>query len=283
MLLKGKVTGMRICSIASGSSGNCIYVGSEATHLLVDVGISGKRTEEGLRDLELSMKDIDGILITHEHADHIAGLGVLGRKYGVPVYATAGTIEAIKSCSSVGILPEELFHVIRADEKVIIKDLTCNPIAISHDAAEPVAYRISHGKKKVGIITDLGTYNDYTVESLRGMNALLLEANHDVNMLQVGRYPYYLKQRILGDRGHLSNERAGQLLCELLHEGLEAVVLGHLSQENNLPELAYEAVRVEVTMACAKSKEKEHQPDIGFSDFPLYVASRSRPSSAICL
>jgi len=275
---------MRICSIASGSSGNCIYVGSEATHLLVDVGISGKRTEEGLRQLELSMRDIDGILITHEHADHIAGLGVLGRKYGVPVYATAGTISAIRNTASVGELPEELFHVIRADEKVIIKDLTCNPIAISHDAAEPVAYRISHGRKKVGIVTDLGTYNDYTVESLRGMNALLLEANHDVNMLQVGRYPYYLKQRILGDRGHLSNERAGQLLCELLHEELEAVILGHLSKENNLPDLAYEAVRVEVTMACAKAGEEDKKrPPIGFSDFPMYVAARSRPSAAVQL
>lgn len=272
---------MRICSIASGSSGNCIYVGSQATHLLVDVGISGKRTEEGLRNLDLSMKEIDGILITHEHADHIAGLGVLGRKYGVPVYATGGTIQAIRSSSSVGELPEELFHEIRADEKVIIKDLVCNPIAISHDAAQPVAYRISHGRKKVGIVTDLGTYNDYTVESLRGMNALLLEANHDVNMLQVGRYPYYLKQRILGEKGHLSNERAGQLLCELLHDGLEAVVLGHLSQENNLPELAFEAVRVEVTMACARRESGGERTDIGFGDFPMYVASRSRPSAAI--
>jgi len=260
---------MRICSIASGSSGNCIYVGSEATHLLVDVGISGKRTEEGLKGLELSMRDIDGILITHEHADHIAGLGVLSRKYGVPVYATAGTIEAIKSCSSLGELPDELFHVVRADEKMIIKDLICNPIAISHDAAEPVAYRISHGKKKVGIVTDLGTYNDYTVESLRGMNALLLEANHDVNMLQVGRYPYPLKQRILGKRGHLSNENSGRLLCRILHDGLKYISLGHLSQENNLPELAYEAVRMEITLG---------DNPYSAEDFQIQVARRSEIS-----
>ncbi len=110
---------MRICSIASGSSGNCIYVGSDTTHLLVDVGISGKKTEDGLKKLELSMRDIDGIFITHEHTDHIAGLGVLARKYGVPVYATEGTIEAIKSTSSVGDVPEELFCPVRADEKVI--------------------------------------------------------------------------------------------------------------------------------------------------------------------
>ena len=180
---------MRLCSIASGSSGNCIYVGSDTTHLLVDVGISGKRTEAGLKELDLSMRDIDGIFITHEHADHIAGLGVLGRKYGIPIYATKGTINAIKNSNAVGEIPDELFCPISADEKIVIKDLVCNPMRISHDAAEPVAYRIQHGKKRVGIITDLGNYNDYTVESLKGMDALLLEANHDVNMLQVGPYP----------------------------------------------------------------------------------------------
>ena len=263
---------MRLCSIASGSSGNCIYAGSDSTHLLIDVGISGKRTERGLNELELSMRDIDGIFITHEHADHIAGLGVLSRKYETPVYATRGTINAIRNTSSVGEIPEELFHPIQADEKIIIKDLTCNPMRISHDAAEPVAYRIQHGKKRVGIITDLGNYNDYTVESLRGMDALLLEANHDINMLQVGPYPYYLKQRILGDRGHLSNERAGQLLSRLLHEGLQTVLLGHLSKENNLPELAYEAVRVEVAMS-----ETEYK----ISDFRMQVAARSEVSPVV--
>ncbi len=263
---------MRLCSIASGSSGNCIYAGSDSTHILVDVGISGKRTEVGLKELDLSMRDIDGIFITHEHSDHIAGLGVLSRKYEIPIYATRGTIDAIKKSSSVGKIPEELFWPIRADEKIVIKDLVCNPMRISHDAAEPVAYRISHGKKKVAIVTDLGNYNDYTVESLKGMDALLLEANHDVKMLQVGPYPYYLKQRILGDRGHLSNERAGQLLCQLLHDRLQAVVLGHLSKENNLPELAYEAVRVEVTMADTEVK---------MSDIPMQVARRSDVSPII--
>ena len=273
---------MRICSIASGSSGNCIYVGSDTTHLLVDVGISGKKTEAGLKELDLSMRDIDGIFITHEHADHIAGLGVLARKYEVPIYATGGTIEAIRKCSGVGEIPEELFQRVRADEKIIIKDIVCNPMKISHDAAEPVAYRISHGREKIGIITDLGTYNDYTVECLRGMDALLLEANHDVNMLQVGPYPYYLKQRILGERGHLSNERAGQLLCDLLHDNLKAVMLGHLSKENNLPELAYEAVRVEVTMACMSKEEKSgNVSKIRTSDFPMYVAARSELSPVI--
>lgn len=263
---------MRLCSIASGSSGNCIYVGSDSTHILVDVGISGKRTEEGLKKLDLSMGDIDGIFITHEHTDHIAGLGILSRKYKIPIYATHGTIEAIQKTSSVGEISEELFHPVQADEKVIIKDLVCNPMKISHDAAEPVAYRIYYGRKKIAIVTDLGNYNDYTVESLKGMDAILLEANHDINMLQVGPYPYYLKQRILGDRGHLSNERAGQLLCKILHHDMQAVVLGHLSKENNLPELAYEAVRVEVTMT-----------DMGkyMKDIPMQVALRSEVSPVI--
>lgn len=267
---------MRLCSIASGSSGNCIYAGSDSTHVLIDVGISGKRTEAGLKELDLTMRDIDGIFITHEHSDHIAGLGVLSRKYEIPIYATKGTIEAIKNASSVGTIPEELFVPICADEKIIIKDLICNPMRISHDAAEPVAYRIIHGKKKVGIITDLGNYNDYTVESLKGMDALLLEANHDVRMLQVGPYPYYLKQRILGDRGHLSNERAGQLLSQLLHDKLQAVILGHLSKENNLPELAYEAVRVEVTMEAARKEEA-----VLLNEIPMQVARRSEVTPVI--
>ena len=218
---------MRLCSIASGSSGNCIYVGSEATHLLVDVGISGKRTELGLNSLGITAKDLDGILITHEHADHISGLGVIARKYGVPIYATPGTIDAIMNSSSVGKIDASLFREVKEDVKLSIKDLSVNPMRISHDAAQPVAYRISYGNKKVGICTDLGVYNDYTVECLKGMDALLIEANHDVNMLQVGPYPYYLKQRILGDRGHLSNENSGRLLSRILHDGLEHIILGH--------------------------------------------------------
>ena len=263
---------MRLCSIASGSSGNCTYVGSDATHLLVDVGISGKRTESGLNSLGLTGRDVDGILITHEHADHIAGLGVIARKYGIPIYATGGTIHAIQKMKQVGEIDSDLFCEIREDEKFIIKDLTVNPMRISHDAAQPVGFRISYGKKKVGICTDLGVYTDYTVECLKGMDALLLEANHDVNMLQVGPYPYYLKQRILGDRGHLSNENSGKLLCRLLHDGLQEVVLGHLSKENNLPELAYEAVRMEVNMG-------DNPYHAG--DFRMSVAKRDEVSRII--
>ncbi|MCM1102078.1 MAG: MBL fold metallo-hydrolase [Clostridium sp.] len=263
---------MRLCSIASGSSGNCIYVGSDATHLLVDVGISGKRTESGLNLLGLTGEDIDGILVTHEHADHINGLGVMARKYGIPIYATRGTIEAIRNMESVGRINESLFHEVREDEKLVIKDLTVNPMKISHDAAQPVAYRVSYGRKKVAICTDLGHFTDYTVDCLRGMDALLLEANHDVNMLQVGAYPYYLKQRILSDKGHLSNENSGRLLSRVLHDGLQAILLGHLSRENNLPELAYEAVRMEITLG---------DNPYNANDFFMQVAKRDEPTQEI--
>lgn len=263
---------MKMCSIASGSSGNCVYVGTEATHLLVDVGISCKRIVEGLQQLSLTGRDIDGILITHEHSDHINGLGVMSRKFGIPIYATAGTIREIKKSSSLGKVEEELFHEVSADEKLTIKDITVNPMRISHDAAQPVAYRFQYGNSRMAVVTDLGTYDEYIVESLQGMNALMLEANHDVNMLQVGPYPYYLKQRILGNRGHLSNELSGRLLSRLLNDKLQSVCLGHLSKENNLAELAYETVRLEIAMG-----DNGYKPD----DFNIFVANRSELSQMV--
>ncbi len=263
---------MELCSIASGSSGNCIYVGTEATHLLVDIGISKKKAENGLNSIGKSLKNIDGILITHEHSDHICGLGVLSRKEQIPIYATAKTIEAIKKSSSLGKINEELFVPIRADESFRIKDITIEPMHTSHDAADPVAYRMRHEHKKIAIATDLGTYNDYTVECLKEMDLLFLEANHDVNMVQVGPYPYYLKQRILGDKGHLSNTLSGQLLKRLAHEKLQGVILGHLSRENNIPELAYETVRVELAMGSEIYKEYQ---------FPITVAKRDEVSPIV--
>lgn len=265
---------MRLCAIASGSSGNCIYAGTQGTHILIDTGISGKKTEEGLMKLGICGCDLDGIMITHEHADHIGGLGVISRKYSIPIYATAKTIDAIKKTRTIGSVDEELFHEISPDESFMLKEMKISPMHTSHDAVDPVAYRISYGSKKIGIATDLGTYNEYTVECLKGMDVLFLEANHDVNMLQVGPYPYYLKQRILGDRGHLSNELSGRLLSRIMHNGLQEIVLGHLSKENNLPELAYETVRLEIEMS-----ENQYHAD----DFPISVAKRSECSKIITI
>lgn len=263
---------MRMMSIASGSSGNAIYVGSDTTHILVDAGISGKRVESGLKQLDLSPKDLDAILITHEHSDHIGGLGVLSRRYGVPIISTRGTIEAIIKNTSVGEIDTGLFHEVGYDETFRIKDVDVSTIKISHDAAQPVAYRFNSEGKRGAIMTDLGTYDDYIVSNLADLDVLFLEANHDVRMLQTGRYPYVLKQRILGKRGHLSNEASGRLLAKVLHDKIEHIVLSHLSQENNMPELAYEAVRLEITAA--------DNPYTG-DDFRITVAKRSEPSPCI--
>lgn len=263
---------MRMCPIASGSSGNSIYIGSNNHHILVDAGIAKKRIEEGLNHVGLCGNDIDAILVTHEHSDHIQGLGVFTRKYPVPIYGTARTLNAIQKCSALGFIQPELFHVIDYDNSFMIGDIEVEAMHISHDAADPVAYNFFHERHKMAVATDMGTYDDYTVNKLKGLDALLLEANHDIRMLQVGPYPYQLKQRILSDSGHLSNERAGRLLCEIIHDGLDSIYLGHLSKENNMPELAYETVRIEIEMdECPYSA----------GDFRLMVAKRSEPSEII--
>jgi len=265
---------MNLVSITSGSSGNCIYAGTDDTHILIDAGISGKRIEEGLNSIGIKADELSGIMITHEHIDHIAGIGVLSRRYGIPIYATRGTIQGIINTKSVGEIPFDLFNVIEGDKAFTINDLCINPVNISHDANEPVAYRIDNNNRSIGICTDLGTYNDYIIDSFRGVNAILLEANHDVNMLQVGPYPYQLKRRILSDRGHLSNENSGRLLCELLHDDMHTILLGHLSEENNLAELAFETVRLEIMM-----NECKYQPE----DFDILVASRKERSKLIAV
>lgn len=263
---------MKLCSIASGSSGNCIFAGSETTSLMIDTGISGKRIEEGLNVIGHTTREIDGILVTHEHSDHISGLGVISRRYGVPIYATKGTKEAVLRSKSVGEISEDLFVEIEPDVDFNIGDIEVTPVAISHDAAQPTAYILRQPGKSMAVMTDLGRYDSYIVEKLQNLDVLLLEANHDVHMLQVGTYPYYLKQRILGDRGHLSNELSGRLLSEILHDNFKAVVLGHLSKENNYEELAYETVRLEVDMADNPYRA---------SDFPIELAKRDGVSQLI--
>lgn len=263
---------MRLCSIASGSSGNCIYVGSDHTHLLIDTGISKKRIEEGLKNLEIKGEELDGILLTHEHSDHIQGLGVFSRKYEIPVYATPGTIRGVREYKKLGEIPDGLFHEIDVDQKFTLGDLSAEAFAISHDANEPSGYRIEQGGQSVAVATDLGIYDEYTVSKLQNLDAVLLEANHDIHMLEVGSYPYYLKQRVLGNRGHLSNELSGRLLCDILHENLKHVLLGHLSKENNYSELAYETVKMEVLLSDVPYKP---------GDFRMEVARRDMPSDII--
>lgn len=260
---------MRFCSLASGSNGNSIFVGSEHTSILIDTGISGKRIEEGLNSFGFTSGDIDGVLLTHEHIDHISGLGVFARRYHKKIYATSGTWKAIgkRKGSRLGEIPEDLFCEIHADERVRIGDLSIDPFRISHDAAEPVGYRIESGGKSCAVATDMGTYTPYTLQHLTHLDAVLLEANHDVNMLEAGRYPYPLKQRILSEYGHLSNVDCGRLLSDILHENLRYILLGHLSAENNYPALAMETVAAEVSLGDSPWRLK---------DFSVEIAERGK-------
>ena len=264
---------MHLASIASGSSGNCIYIGSEKTHLIIDAGISGKKIEQGLNLIGLKTSELDGILITHEHSDHIKGIGVVARKCGIPIFATNDTACAILSCKSLGEIPEGLIRIINKDEDFSINDLTIHPFSSSHDAIDPTCYTIKRANKKIGFATDLGNYNDYIINNLSDSDLLFIEANHDVNMLSVGRYPYYLKRRILSDKGHLSNERSGQLISEVIHDNLKRIILGHLSKENNFEELAYETVQAEVNRLTSYN----------CSDFNMLVAKRDDCTELIAI
>ena len=264
---------MKLCSISSGSSGNCIYVGSDSTAVLVDAGISGKRIEAGLNTLDETTRDISAILVTHEHNDHIRGLGVLARRYHLPIYGTAGTIQALKGMTALGKIPDELYHEIRADEGFTLGDLTIRPFRIYHDAAEPVAYRLSSGGRSTAVATDLGHYDDYIVGNLQGLDTILLESNHDVRMLEAGGYPYYLKRRILGDEGHLSNEESAQALLDVIGTNTKKVFLGHRSQHNNIRSLAH------LTVATILE-----QHDLGVDqDFDLKDAEPDQPSKLLAL
>lgn len=265
---------MRLVSIASGSSGNCIYIGSERAHILVDAGISGKRIEQGLNEIGLKSSELDGIVVTHEHSDHVKGLGILARRHGIPIYGTRETLDEISGMEALGEISGDLLHPILPDVTFMVKDLEFCPFSIEHDAANPVAYRVKCKDKQVAVATDMGHYDSYIIEHLQGLDALLLESNHDVNMLQTGPYPYYVKRRILSNRGHLSNENAGRLLNHLLHDRLKYILLGHLSKKSNYEALAYETVRLEIDMG-----NHPYQA----SDFQIEVAKREQLSRVVNL
>jgi len=237
---------MRMMNIASGSSGNVTFIGTDEVSLLVDVGISKKRIDTALAEIDMQLSDMDGIFITHEHADHVKGLGVIARKHSIPIYATYKTIEAVRSDKSLGAFDEELLRPIKNRESVVIGDMEVTAHPISHDAADPVCYAFTSAGRKAVIATDMGCYDDETVDFLSEADAMLIEANHDIRMLEAGPYPYSLKKRILGDRGHLSNESSGQLVRSLLNDHVKRIMLGHLSETNNYEDLAYEAVKAEL-------------------------------------
>ena len=264
---------MKVCSIASGSSGNCIYVGDGDTHLLVDAGISRKRIVEGLNSIGVKPEQLNGIFVTHEHSDHISGINMMEKMFNVPVYATGGTLDAICAKDKNGVIKHENLYEVHADEKVTVGNMEITPFSTSHDAADSVCYTLSASGYKTSIATDLGVYDDYIVQHLEESDVLFIEANHDISMLEAGPYPYSLKRRILSEKGHLSNEDSGRLLCRIFGKKLKYAFLAHLSKENNYPALAYEAVKCQIW------------EDTGIKELPfkLAVAKRDEPSELVTL
>lgn len=221
-------------SLISGSSGNAALLTDGRTNILIDCGMSGARLKESLRSVDMTPESINALLITHEHTDHTKGAGVISRRYNIPVYATRGTHAAMDA----GKLAGENIITVSADSDFEIGTIGIRPFAISHDAAEPIGYCFFAGGVKYALATDIGRMNDSILNAIAGSKNVLLESNHDVEMLRCGSYPYPLKQRILSDTGHLSNESAAKTALYLVKNGTEHIMLGHLSLENNRPEIA---------------------------------------------
>ncbi len=255
--------GIKLCSLASGSSGNCIYVGGDDGGLLVDCGVSGKEIINNLKNIGVCNTTVKGILVTHEHSDHVRSVGIVSRKLNIPIYANVKTWEGMMN--SIGSIKSENIRTFNTGTEFDISGINIKSFSIPHDAADPVGYCFGIKKRKISIATDLGYFSDIVKQNIKGSDLVVLESNHDVEMVKVSRYPYFLKRRILGNSGHLSNEAAGNAAYELLESGVREVLLGHLSKENNFPELAYETV---------KNVLEEKRVKVGF-DIMLNMAPRS--------
>lgn len=222
-------------TLASSSAGNAAILRSGGTAILLDAGISARRIAQALSLLGMTPRELDAVLVTHEHSDHVSGLLTLTKKYGVPVYASRGTARRL-SC------PGELLRCFEAGASFSVGALTVHSFSTSHDSADSVDYRVDGEDGSFGALTDTGYVPSAAAEILCGVDALLLEANHDVELLKSGPYPYPLKQRVLGERGHLSNEAAADFALFCARNGTRDILLAHLSAENNTPDLAEETV-----------------------------------------
>ena len=220
--------------LASSSKGNAILISDASTSILVDAGLSGKQIEQRLESVGFPPENLDAILVSHEHSDHILGVGVLSRRYKLPVYISTKTLTT--ASKQLGKLHSK--HLFECGKRFTIGKLAIHPFSVSHDAKDPACFTIKQNGLKIGIATDLGLSTSVVREHLKGCNMLVLEANHDPVMLEEGPYPWPLKQRITSRTGHLSNEDAKKLLEEVKHDGLTHVILAHLSETNNTPEKA---------------------------------------------
>jgi len=226
---------MRFCVLGSGSKGNATYLESGETRILIDAGMSGKELQHRLAAIGADLSAIDAIMVTHEHNDHVHGVGILSRRANIPVYANQATFSA----ASKTIHRLYAYKEFETGVAFQFRSLEIHPFAISHDSADPVGFRISNGTVSFGYCTDTGKISQLMRHRLASCQALVLESNHDIEMLQKGTYPPYLKQRIRSSQGHLDNGAASAFLKELVHKELQYVVLAHLSEENNHPEIAY--------------------------------------------
>jgi phosphoribosyl 1,2-cyclic phosphodiesterase len=227
---------MRFFIIASGSKGNSIFIETDYTRLLIDAGISANKIAEKLESYEIEPQTIDAIVLTHSHTDHVRGVGRFSKRYGVPIYAHPETLDSVTNLlkQNQGLVPwYQAFQ---------IKDIRLKPFKLSHDCEPTFGYLIEDNYKSLAICTDLGVATNNVKETLHHANSIILESNHDTDMLIMGRYPYYLKERISSRVGHLSNYEAGNLLRAVIHTGIQQVILGHLSDENNTPQMALETV-----------------------------------------
>ena len=227
---------MRFSILASGSTGNAIYIETDNVRLLVDAGLSGKQMTSLLRQIGVQPESLDAVLLTHEHMDHVKGLGVMARRFQLPIYTNEATWQALPK--SVGDIDESQKHILATGTSMAIADLEVETFGTSHDAAEPMGFCLYHKRGKLSIMTDLGYVSDKIKAQVRESDVLICEANHDIEMLRMGRYPWNVKRRILSDVGHLSNEEAGDALLDILDSRCQDVYLAHLSRDNNMIDLA---------------------------------------------
>lgn len=258
----------QFCSLFSSSSGNSTYIGAGDKGILIDAGVSAKKIKEALLSRSIDPAKIDAIFVTHEHSDHITGLRVLASNFRIPVFATEGTMSALEENGTVcGKFPYEIIP----REGVQIGDMLVKSFATPHDSRESCGYKIIlPDMRKVAVATDIGKITPTVEENILGCDLVMLESNHDVAMLQSGEYPYYLKRRILSDRGHLSNEACAEMAVRLIEKGTTRLFLGHLSKENNFPELAYQTTFAALCQTGAlegrdyllKVNERENTEDV---------------------
>ena len=253
---------LTLTTLASGSSGNAALVSEGGTHILIDAGISARRITTALKALGVAPADLAAVLITHEHSDHISGLATLSRQLPTPVYASYGTAGAL-----VGKLPalEGRLFGFTPGESFQIGPLTVETFATPHDTAQSNGYAVSAGGRKAAVVTDLGHVTEAVQRGIAGAHLLVAETNHDIEWLQSGPYPYFLKERVLGDYGHLSNEAGAELVCEAAEDQARTLVLAPLSKENDTPQRAYDTVRLAL----------ERRGAVIGSDVRLDVAPRS--------